>query len=429
MINPIHLALLSFFFPFGGGEPPRGQPVAWDGAKIFDLPTQTEPQVTAIIEDYLDRLTALGYARERQGIWMQSEWAYLAQNQETQAAPAASLTKIATSLAVLDHWGLEHRFTTRVYGLGTLEKGVLRGDLIIQGGYDPLFVWEEAIALGNALNQLGIREITGDLIVVGPLAMNFEGEPAVVGALLKQALDESQWSPLINEAHAKLPPGTPRPQVKINGAVESLAQVPEGAQFLLARQSPTLAQLVKQMNIYSNNDMAEILGASIGGPAVVAQNAARLARIPAGEIQLENASGLGVDNRLSPRAVTLLYQALAQKIAPAGMTLGDILPVMGRDRKGTLEWRSLPKGLAVKTGTLNQVSALAGIIPTQERGVVWFTVINGGPNFERLRAEQDKLLQRLARHWQVLPEELTPGPTDTVQLGDPTRTVFSPPQS
>jgi D-alanyl-D-alanine carboxypeptidase/D-alanyl-D-alanine-endopeptidase (penicillin-binding protein 4) len=89
----------------------------------------------------------------------------------------------------------------------------------------------------------------------------------------------------------------------------------------------------------------------------------------------------------------------------------------------------MPKGLAVKTGTLNQVSALAGIIPTRERGVVWFTVINGGPNFDRLRAEQDKLLQRLAQHWQVLPEELTPGPTDTVQLGDPSRTLFAPPQS
>jgi D-alanyl-D-alanine carboxypeptidase/D-alanyl-D-alanine-endopeptidase (penicillin-binding protein 4) len=429
MIHPVNLALLGFLPFFGSGEPPRGQPVAWDGAKIFDLPTQEDPAVTAIIGDYLDRLAALGYARERQGIWMQSEWAYLAQHQENRAAPAASLTKIATSLAVLDHWGLEHRFTTGVYGRGTLQNGVLTGDLIIQGGFDPLFVWEEAIALGNALNQLGIREITGDLILVGPLAMNFQREPTVVGALLKQALDESQWSPLITEAHAQLPPGTPRPQVKISGAVQSLARVPDGAQFLIARQSPTLAQLVKQMNIYSNNDMAEILGASLGPPAVVAQNASRLAQIPAGEIQLENASGLGVDNRLSPRAVTRLYQALAQKIAPAGMTLGDILPVMGRNRKGTLEWRGMPKGLAVKTGTLNQVSALAGIIPTRERGVVWFTVINGGPNFDRLRAEQDKLLQRLAQHWQVLPEELTPGPTDTVQLGDPARTVLTPPQS
>ncbi|MEB3174773.1 MAG: D-alanyl-D-alanine carboxypeptidase, partial [Cyanobacteriota bacterium] len=60
---------------------------------------------------------------------------------------------------------------------------------------------------------------------------------------------------------------------------------------------------------------------------------------------------------------------------------------------------------------------------------VWFTVINGGPNFDRLRAEQDKLLQRLSQHWQVLPAELPPGPTDTVQLGDPARTVLTPPQS
>jgi D-alanyl-D-alanine carboxypeptidase/D-alanyl-D-alanine-endopeptidase (penicillin-binding protein 4) len=77
--------------------------------------------------------------------------------------------------------------------------------------------------------------------------------------------------------------------------------------------------------------------------------------------------------------------------------------------------------VAVKTGTLNRVSALAGIIPTRERGTVWFTIINGGPNFDRLRAEQDKMLQRLADHWQILPSELEPGPQDTVLLGEPNR--------
>ncbi len=113
--------------------------------------------------------------------------------------------------------------------------------------------------------------------------------------------------------------------------------------------------------------------------------------------------------------------ALQEKLKPTSMTLADFFPVMGRDRKGTLEWRSMPKGLTVKTGTLNQVSALAGIIPTQERGIVWFTIINGGSNFDRLRAEQDKVLQRLAKHWTILPTDLNPGPNDEIFLGDPSR--------
>ena len=67
-------------------------------------------------------------------------------------------------------------------------------------------------------------------------------------------------------------------------------------------------------------------------------------------------------------------------------------------------------------------SALAGIIPTQERGPVWFTIINHGGNIEKLRAEQDKLLQRLAQHWQLMPNAIA---TQTIlSLGDPSRNQY-----
>jgi len=422
--------LKPFFFAFMAwwsqwwGSPALGElgvPLAWYDAKIFDWPTQTDAVVNEIIQDYLTRLTRLGYDRRHQGIWLQTEWAYLAQNQAQIAAPAASLTKVATTLAVVDRWGLEHRFETRVYGLGSVENGVLLGDLIIEGNYDPLLVWEEAIALGNALHQGGIREVKGNLIIVGPLSFNFASEPRVVGSLLQEAFNSSQWSATVEKQYQTLPAGTGRPQILLRGEVKSQEALPLGAQLWVRHQSATVAQLVKQMNIYSNNEMAEILSQSVGGAAGVSAAVSRLANVPLAEIQLENGSGLGVNNRLSPRAVTFIYQALEQKIKPQGLTLGDLFPVMGRDREGTLAWRNLPQGVAVKTGTLNQVSALAGIIPTQERGTVWFTIINGGPNFDRLRAEQDKMLQRLADHWQILPSELEPGPQDTVLLGEPHR--------
>jgi D-alanyl-D-alanine carboxypeptidase/D-alanyl-D-alanine-endopeptidase (penicillin-binding protein 4) len=122
-----------------------------------------------------------------------------------------------------------------------------------------------------------------------------------------------------------------------------------------------------------------------------------------------------------------MYQVLAAQLEPHGLGIDDIFPVMGRDRRGTLEWRSMPQGLTVKTGTLNTVSALAGTIPTQERGTVWFAIINNGPNFDRLRVEQDRLLQQIAEHWQVLPENLNAGPMDKVLLGDPARNLTPPP--
>ncbi|MFN9174224.1 MAG: D-alanyl-D-alanine carboxypeptidase [Synechocystis sp.] len=415
----LSLAILGLFSGLGGnGQPLQGTEVAWQTAKLFDVPTQTDPVITEIINDYLDRLVSLGYDRDRQGIWMQSEWAYLADNKAETPLPAASLTKIATSFAVLDKWGLDHQFVTRFYADGPIQNGVLQGNLIVEGGYDPLFVWEEAITVGNALNQLGIREITGNLVIVGNFAMNFKTEPDIAGALFKWAIDQGQWSGLIEKQFTNLPPATPRPQVKILGQITNQATVSPNAQPILEHQSLPVAALLKQMNIYSNNDMAEMFANSVGGAPVVTQTALRLAQMPASEIQLQNGSGLGVDNRISPQAITRLYQALQTQLQPHGMNIDDLFPVMGRDRQGTLEWRNMPQGLTVKTGTLNEVSALAGVIPTQERGTVWFSIINGGPNFDRLRAEQDKMLQRIAQHWQISPQDLAPGPTDKILLGD-----------
>lgn len=424
MLIPLTSTLFSVVLWFGPAVPPQGSAIQWQDAKLFDLPTQGDPVVADLIEDYLDRLEAKGYNRQRQGIWFQSEWAYLAQNQESVAVSAASLSKIATSLAAINRWGPQHRFETRFYGTGPVRAGVLQGDLIIQGGFDPLFVWEEAMAVGNALNRQGIKQIKGNLVITGNFAMNFVTDPQRVGALFQQAIQARRWTPLIKKQYATLPAGTPQPEVRLGGQVLMQTQLPANVRLLLRRQSLTLAQIVKQMNIYSNNDIAEMLAQAQGGAAVVAQEAARLARISPTEIQLKNGSGLAIENRLSPRAVTQMYQALQGRLATRGLTLADLFPVMGRDQKGTLEWRAMPPGLTVKTGTLNQVSALAGIIPTQERGIVWFTLINGGPNFERLRAEQDSLLQRLAEHWHILATDLKPGPTDQVSLGAPERTIM-----
>ena len=95
----------------------------------------------------------------------------------------------------------------------------------------------------------------------------------------------------------------------------------------------------------------------------------------------------------------------------------------GRDKTGTVQWRNLPDGVAVKTGTLAQVSALAGVIPTKERGPVWFAIINHGPNIDRFRVEQDRLLQRLTNHWNLTPVASPAKATQPVKLGDPKRNI------
>ncbi len=63
----------------------------------------------------------------------------------------------------------------------------------------------------------------------------------------------------------------------------------------------------------------------------------------------------------------------------------------------------MPVGTAMKTGTLREVSALAGVIPTRDRGLVWFAIINRGNGITGLRSQQDQILQELTKKWGSLP--------------------------
>ncbi|MGB5594766.1 MAG: D-alanyl-D-alanine carboxypeptidase [Crocosphaera sp.] len=399
--------------------------VSWQEAKVFDVPTESDPVVESILADYLQGLAALGLSPEQQGVWIQSDWAYLGDHQAQTPLSAASLTKIATSLAALETWGTQHRFETRFYSLGTVENGVLKGDLWVQGSGDPLFVWEEAIAVGNQLNKLGIREVTGNLIIVDNFAMNFKSDPQTSGQLLQLAFNSRRWTPLIKQQYQTLPPNTPKPQITIKGTVKVQDHLPETAQSLLRHQSLTMAELLKQMNIYSNNVMAQMLAESVGGAAVVAEIAAKAAKVDTQEVQLINGSGLGVENRISPRASVGMLMAMEEKLQDNPLNVADLFPMGGRDTTGTVQWRNLPDGVAVKTGTLAQVSALAGVIPTKERGQVWFSIINHGPNVDRFRVEQDRLLQKLAQHWNLTPVVSPVKATQPIKLGDPKRNLQS----
>jgi D-alanyl-D-alanine carboxypeptidase/D-alanyl-D-alanine-endopeptidase (penicillin-binding protein 4) len=276
--------------------------------------------------------------------------------------------------------------------------------------------------VGNGLHQLGIRQVKGDLIVTGKFAMNFQTDPLKAGQLLKIGLDQSKWSKETQKAFQSLPSGTQAPQVKILGMVRASQIRPENAQLLLRHQSLTLTELLRQMNIYSNNVMSEMLAELLGGPAAVDAINTKITGVGAEEIQLINGSGLGVENRLSPRAVIEILKALDRKLANQPIQVADLFPVGGRDTKGTMQWRAIPKGVMIKTGTLAQVSALAGEIPTQERGKVWFVIMNAGSgNIEGFRNQQDRVLQALDQHWQILPEATKGSIPPRAFLGDPSR--------
>ncbi|EGJ34197.1 MULTISPECIES: D-alanyl-D-alanine carboxypeptidase [Moorena] len=364
------------------------------------------------VDQYLKGLSAKGMTKTNQGIWIESGDTLLANHQGTIPLPAASLTKAATTLAALSTFGPDHQFITQFSATGPIENGVLQGDLVVQGSEDPFFVWEEAIAVGNQLNQLGIKQVTGNLVIVGKFYMNFETLPLKAGTLLKQGLNGKSWPPAAETQYQTLPPGTPRPEIAIAGSVQVVASPPDNLQPLVRQYSFPLAELLKKMNRYSNNKMADMLANTAGGAKVVARKAAEAAGVPQSEISLINGSGLGEENRMSPRAVTAVFLAIERYLKQYNMTVADVFAIVGQD-KGILNERPLPNLAVVKSGSLNYVSTLAGALPTQTYGTVWFAVMNSGGDYTKYRTQQEVLLKELVTKWgvvQSVPSDIKPSP-------------------
>jgi D-alanyl-D-alanine carboxypeptidase/D-alanyl-D-alanine-endopeptidase (penicillin-binding protein 4) len=171
------------------------------------------------------------------------------------------------------------------------------------------------------------------------------------------------------------------------------------------------------MNIYSNNVMAQMVADLVGEPTDLVTRASTLAALPPGELSLVNGSGLGMENKMSARTAVALMVALQQQLSYQGYNISDVLPVSGQDI-GTLVDRRLPPTAAVKTGSLAEVSALAGMVPTATQGPVWFAIINRGWNISDLRAQQDSLVQAIQDRWGAAEVTVDLTPKVRMQEGD-----------
>ncbi|MEL6471883.1 MAG: D-alanyl-D-alanine carboxypeptidase [Cyanobacteria bacterium J06623_4] len=390
----------------------------WESAWVREV-IANDPAVKQIVSGYLSGLSSAGYVLGEQGVWVSTGQYTVAQNQGDIPMPAASLTKVATTLAALSTWEAAHRFETWVGWEGRFEDGVIEGDLIVEGGGDPLFVWEEAIALGNALSQLGVRRVSGNLVIAGDFTMNFETNQGESGELLKLAMNASKWDYAIESAHLRLPPGTPTPQVDIAGGVKVSPTSRRGrtSGWLIRHDSLPLVAILKAMNIYSNNPMAEQMANIVGGPASIVRKAEEVAGVVPGELTLINGSGLGEENQMSPRASVAMLQKIHDILRQQNLTISDIFPIAGRDG-GTLVDRGLPNNAVVKTGSLAVVSALAGALPTQKKGIVWFSLINYGLGLDALRDRQDQILLAIEQQWGKA-AEIPPELQSSIVIGQP----------
>ena len=77
----------------------------------------------------------------------------------------ASVMKLVTTYAALDLLGADYTWDTQFLTDGTVEQGVLRGNLYVRGGGDPKLVLERLQAAFFTLQDKGVRVILGDMVL------------------------------------------------------------------------------------------------------------------------------------------------------------------------------------------------------------------------------------------------------------------------
>jgi D-alanyl-D-alanine carboxypeptidase/D-alanyl-D-alanine-endopeptidase (penicillin-binding protein 4) len=88
-----------------------------------------------------------------------------AYNSQKLLIPASNM-KIITSAAALYLLDPQYHYTTRLAVRGEVEGNTLRGDVVIIGGGDPQLSLESLRKFVATLHRIGIRNITGDIILV-----------------------------------------------------------------------------------------------------------------------------------------------------------------------------------------------------------------------------------------------------------------------
>ena len=179
---------------------------------------------------------------------------------------------------------------------------------------------------------------------------------------------------------------------------------PPTARLFAAQTSPQLAEIVRDINKFSNNVMARqlflTLDAQANGPPAMLDRAGSTVRdwlkkrgLPFRELVIENGSGLSRIERISSEHLNQLLQtAWSSPVMPEYISSFALSAV-----DGTMKRRLLGTGAAgqahLKTGTLDGVRALAGYV-LDARGRRWTVVgIVNHPNSTHAGAALDALVQ------------------------------------
>lgn len=230
-----------------------------------------------------------------------------------------------------------------------------------------------SIRIDNQVKAMPGTKCTGD-VRYNPVTQA-DGVTVVVSGQLAEGCSSQTYLSLLD--HPTYAAGAVRAiWSELGGSIQGqdrVGEVPKSARVLARAFSPDLAEIIRDINKYSNNTMAQQLFLSLGAryrtdadadDAKAAQRVIRqwLAKkgITASHLVMENGSGLSRDERVSAREMGTLLQAAWK--SPYAAEFMSSMPIVGMD--GTMRKRLKRTALAgeghIKTGTLNTVRAIAG---------------------------------------------------------------------
>jgi serine-type D-Ala-D-Ala carboxypeptidase/endopeptidase (penicillin-binding protein 4) len=334
----------------------------------------------------------------------------------------ASVEKLYTTAAALQQFGPQGTIPTDVLGAAAVDPatGILSGNLYLRGNGDPSFDAKAAGLLADILiERTGITEVDGRVIGDETVFDGLRGPPSEgyrtstwVGPLSALTFNRGftgRRRPLFQasppEFAAKAFTGALRRRGVTVRRSARAGETPATAVALAGLNSPGIENLVASMNVPSDNFIAETLikalgarfgdgGSTRAGAAVVRDTAARMGI----RTTVVDGSGLSRSNRTSPKAITALLTAMDE--GELALPFEASLPVAGRT--GTLHDRmrgsAARDACRAKTGTLSNISALAGYCDTRSGGRVAFAFLMNYVYPWTARRLQDRMTAALARY-------------------------------
>jgi serine-type D-Ala-D-Ala carboxypeptidase/endopeptidase (penicillin-binding protein 4) len=337
----------------------------------------------------------------------------------------ASNSKLFTTATALARFAPEDRLHTTAWSTDDVSDGVSQG-LYLRGGGDPTLSGGGLAKLADGVRAAGVTTVQGPVVYDDSFLDHLAGIPQHgiraerIGTLSGLTVDGGSPGDPAKSAARRFQDALRTDGVSIGNSVTP-GVVPPVANQVGDFGSPTMADLIQDTNVPSNNFFAEMLlkdiGGEFGGAGSTAAGISVVKRFAAergARFNGENGSGLSRRNKASPASVVKLLDSMIEvdentppdtQAEQRGQRDAWIESLAVAGRSGTLAHRmrrtAARSRCHAKTGTLNGVSALSGYCfqgaEDADHAVV-FSLLMNRVDVDRARLVQDRMAALLARY-------------------------------